>query len=537
MPHRAVAKFILTQRQALAHSIVTRQYDRQPDLRQRYGESGAAKCVQDTEYHLAYLAVAVMFSSPAILRDYICWVKTVLVVRNIHLEDVENNLVCLWTVLQEQLPEGSDVYVKPYIEDAFRGQPQQPSDLPTLLGDDDPITELARQYLQALLRAERHEASRLVREAFQAGVTITDLYLQVFQRCQREIGRLWQVNQVTVAQEHYCTAANQLVMAQLYPHLFSLPKNGRRLVATTVAAELHEVSLRIVTDLFEANGWNTVYLGANVPTQSVIQAIHQHRPDLLLISVTIACHLPTVEELIAFVRSASGDPTVKIMVGGYPFNVDPELWRRLGADGHARDASEALEVAACLLSVQKPSERERRNPGMPERLSEVHEASNASPSQSEPAFIDELSLLNNELLTAQRELAQKNAQLEQLNGQLVEASRRKDEFLTQLARDALLLANVRDSVIVTDLNGIVTYWNEGATRLFGWTAEEMIGRPYADRFPEPTRTFIRDQIQERVVGSEWDGEFEDYRKEGSRVWIDARVRQMTDEEGTVDPIV
>src|SRR5207248_1613035 len=45
-------------------------------------------------------------------------------------------------------------------------------------------------------------------------------------------------------------------------------------------------------------------------------------------------------------------------------------------------------------------------------------------------------------------------------------------------RDALLLRTVRDSVIVTDTEGIVTYWNEGATQLFGWEASEMLGRPH-----------------------------------------------------------
>ncbi len=100
-----------------------------------------------------------------------------------------------------------------------------------------------------------------------------------------------------------------------------------------------------------------------------------------------------------------------------------------------------------------------------------------------------------------------------------------------LARDALLLASVRDSVVVTDLNGIVTYWNEGATRLFGWTALEMVGRHYADRFPEPTRTLIADQIRDRAGGSEWAGEYEDYRKDGSRVWIDARVSRVADLAG------
>ena len=103
----------------------------------------------------------------------------------------------------------------------------------------------------------------------------------------------------------------------------------------------------------------------------------------------------------------------------------------------------------------------------------------------------------------------------------------------RLTRDAMLLANVHDAVVMTDLDGVVTYWNEGAARLFGWTAEEMIGRPYADRFAEPVRSWVAAEIRARAAGSEWSGEYEDYRKDGSRVWIDARVTSIRDESGGV----
>ncbi len=106
------------------------------------------------------------------------------------------------------------------------------------------------------------------------------------------------------------------------------------------------------------------------------------------------------------------------------------------------------------------------------------------------------------------------------------------ENAPQSTLDLLILANVRDSVIVTDLDGIVTYWNDGATRLFGWTAEEVIGHPLSTRFPEPTDTFIAEQITRLACGAVWNGEYEDYRKDGSRIWIDARVQRFTDADGT-----
>ena len=70
------------------------------------------------------------------------------------------------------------------------------------------------------------------------------------------------MNLLSVAQEHYCTAATQLVMSQLYPRIFSTERRGRTLVAARVADDLHEIGLRMVADFFEMEGWDTFYVGA-----------------------------------------------------------------------------------------------------------------------------------------------------------------------------------------------------------------------------------------------------------------------------------
>ena len=100
-----------------------------------------------------------------------------------------------------------------------------------------------------------------------------------------------------------------------------------------------------------------------------------------------------------------------------------------------------------------------------------------------------------------------------------------------LAWAALLLANVRDAVIVTDLEGIVTHWNEGARRLFGWDAEEMLGHHFTARIPEAGRAGIVEQVDLHGLGIEWSGEYEAWRKDGSRVWIDVRVSPFSDAQG------
>jgi PAS domain S-box-containing protein len=114
-------------------------------------------------------------------------------------------------------------------------------------------------------------------------------------------------------------------------------------------------------------------------------------------------------------------------------------------------------------------------------------------------------------------------------GQDITERRRAEDAL---ARDAFLLAQVQDSVIVTDLEGVVTYWNEGATRLFGWRAEEMLGRPLLERVPDSARATMNAVFRETTGGKDFAGEWEDYRKDGSRFWIAARVTRIYDAVGT-----
>lgn len=234
------------------------------------------------------------------------------------------------------------------LDEGIRQIEKTPADLPGFLNGDAPFADLARRYLEALLRGDRHSASRLILDAVERGVSVTDIYMHVFQASQREIGRLWQINRVSVAQEHYCTAATQLIMSQLYPRIFATEKKGHALVAACVGGELHEIGARMVTDLLELNGWDTHYLGANTPTASVLSMVAERGARVLALSTTMTFHLDQVRAVIAETRQSGLN--VRILVGGHPFNLAPGLWKTIGADGYAADARQAIAVAEGLIA-------------------------------------------------------------------------------------------------------------------------------------------------------------------------------------------
>ncbi len=175
--------------------------------------------------------------------------------------------------------------------------------LPTYLESDAPLTDLAQDYLRLLLQGERRLASSLILDAVEAGARVKDIYVHVFQRTQREIGRLWQMNRLTVAQEHYCTAATQLIMSQLYPQVFAAERIGHRAVVACVGGELHELGARMVADFFEMEGWDAYYLGANTPADSVLRTLEEREAEVLAISATMTFHVSAVADLVAQVRA------------------------------------------------------------------------------------------------------------------------------------------------------------------------------------------------------------------------------------------
>lgn len=338
----------------IAEAVTNKYFETKPELEISYGAIGRAKCHQDTIYHLSHLSDALRVSEPSLFADYVVWAKEMLAGRGIPEKDLTDNLIILRDSLAEKLPSDYSQIACSYVEEGVEKLNKNHSESTSFINPDEPFSELANSYLDALLRGRRDIASRLILDEIQwKGAKIRDLYLHVFQKAQHEIGRLWQINQLSVAQEHYCTAATQMIMSQLYPYIFSTEKNGKTLVATCVSGDLHEIGVRMVSDFFEMEGWDTFYLGANVPASDFLKTLKERKADLALISATMTFHLRHVRELIEKIRADKETRHVKIMVGGYPFNVAPNLWREIGADTFASDAKSAVEMGEKLLETAK----------------------------------------------------------------------------------------------------------------------------------------------------------------------------------------
>lgn len=336
------AEIIETSARAISEWAVALQEERSPGLRGQLGEAGLSDFRADTSVRVLHLANGVAFDEPAVLCEHVEWAKACFASRDVPREILEDNLTSLSEVLAERLPESAQALAAPCMDAALRTARAPVRESASELEGEGTLMSLARRYLLAILEGERGRAREMLERALTDGSEVADLFEHVVQRAQREIGRLWQVGEITVAEEHLASASSEWVMAHLVLKAPHKPRKDRSLVATSVGGDTHSFGVRLVADSFELDGWRTYYLGASTPLVDLVQTVVDHKADLVALSANLGCHLRELKRVIDAMRSQPACAGVLVMVGGRPLNVGTDLWRKVGADGFARTAREAV---------------------------------------------------------------------------------------------------------------------------------------------------------------------------------------------------
>lgn len=210
------------------------------------------------------------------------------------------------------------------------------------------LSSKAKSFLKYALAGDQAQACKIIDKALADGMPVREVYTGIFGPALQETGGLWQQNEVTIAQEHYVTAVIWQIMEQIHNQITAEGRKARRektVVAACVGEELHEVGIRMVSDFFELDGWNVYYTGANTPAKSILAAVRDQKADVVALSITMPSHLADLRYLIRSLRAEQETAKVKVIVGGYPFAIMPDLWKQVGADTAAVSAEDAVAAA------------------------------------------------------------------------------------------------------------------------------------------------------------------------------------------------
>jgi 5-methyltetrahydrofolate--homocysteine methyltransferase len=118
-------------------------------------------------------------------------------------------------------------------------------------------------------------------------------------------------------------------------------------VIGTVKGDVHDIGKSLVATMLKASGFKVIDLGVDVDADTFIRAVKEHRADILAMSSLLTTTRDYMSVVIRRLEEEGLRGRVKVLIGG--LSTSPEFAKSIGADGWAKNAIEAVEVAKSLL--------------------------------------------------------------------------------------------------------------------------------------------------------------------------------------------
>ncbi len=125
-------------------------------------------------------------------------------------------------------------------------------------------------------------------------------------------------------------------------------KTTGKVLLGTVKGDLHDIGKNLVGMMCEGAGFEIVDLGKDVDPEAFVEAVKEHKPNILGMSALLTTTMRAMERTIKALEEAGIRDTVKIMIGGAP--VTQDFSDQIGADGYAANAASASEMAKGFAS-------------------------------------------------------------------------------------------------------------------------------------------------------------------------------------------
>jgi 5-methyltetrahydrofolate--homocysteine methyltransferase len=125
-------------------------------------------------------------------------------------------------------------------------------------------------------------------------------------------------------------------------------KKGKVLLGT-VAGDIHDIGKDVVKFMLDANGFDVLDLGVDVPSDKFVESMKEYKPEVLALSGFLTLAFDSMKEVIQKIKDSGLRDSVKIMIGGG--TVDERIVEYVGADAYGESAVDAVNLAKNWIEV------------------------------------------------------------------------------------------------------------------------------------------------------------------------------------------
>lgn len=209
--------------------------------------------------------------------------------------------------------------------------------------------EYYRELSDSVVEMDEERTLTAANAALAAGVDPYNAIQQGLSHGMTRAGQLFEDEEYFIPELLMCSDAMYAGLEVLKPHLKKNAVSSGTVVIGVIEGDTHDIGKNMVRIMFETGGFKVIDLGRDVAPQRFVDAARESRADIIALSTLMTTTMDgmgTVVKLLAEARLHKG---VKVMVGGGP--ISPGFARRIGADGYAVNAAEAVKVARELVGT------------------------------------------------------------------------------------------------------------------------------------------------------------------------------------------
>jgi len=208
--------------------------------------------------------------------------------------------------------------------------------------------EVREGLYEGTLNGKAPQVKALTEEALAMGLAPLDILFGPLIPALEEVGRRFERGDYFVPEMIISAKAMQEALKLLRPLLAQTgAKPIGQVVILTVRGDMHDIGKNLCIMMLEGAGFNIIDLGVNTPIDKFLNAVREHKPQLVGFSAFLTTTMPMFKVNIEALAKAGLRDQVKVMVGGAP--VTQEYADKVGADGYAATASATVTLAKNLM--------------------------------------------------------------------------------------------------------------------------------------------------------------------------------------------
>jgi corrinoid protein of di/trimethylamine methyltransferase len=219
-----------------------------------------------------------------------------------------------------------------------------------MLRKERTVSDNYEKMSEALIKGNAEEVVKYTQEALDANHDPWDILDHGLLAGMDVVGKRFKARKMFIPEVLRCAKAMSESMALLRPLLSkSESRSSYKMVIGTVKGDLHDIGKNLVAMNYEGAGFEVVNLGIDLPAQAFVDAVKEHKPDILGLSALLTTTMPQMKTVIEELEKAGVRNDVKVIVGGAP--VTAEYAKKIGADLYGANMATAVEEGKACLGI------------------------------------------------------------------------------------------------------------------------------------------------------------------------------------------